>query len=61
MMCLETLNSFRSEPSHKRIFIRTVQVLLDQNRQPLESCEPDPSSGFLVKMVSNMVQVERGY
>ena len=60
-MCLDYFNSFRSEPSHKRIFIRTVQVLLDQNRQPLESCEPDPFLGFLVQMVSNMVQVERGY
>ena len=26
MMCLEHLIRFRSEPSHKRIFIRTVQV-----------------------------------
>ena len=30
-------------------FFRTVQVQLDQNRQPLESCEPDPLWDFMYR------------
>ena len=61
MMCLKHFNSFRSEPSLSEFSLGQCRSRLDQNRQPLESCEPDPFSGFLVQMVPNMVQAERGY
>ena len=60
-MCLE-LNSFLGPNLRTSEFsLGQCRSRLDQNRQPLESCEPDPFSGFYVQMVSNMVQVERGY